>query len=65
METSTSILSYCPAILQIYFCTLNMKYTSGIVLEVFWFPKFATLWKQLETNLENDLYLSTFSPSRI
>ena len=35
-----------------------MKYTSSILLDIFWISKFATLWKQLEDNLENDLYLS-------
>ena len=47
--TSTSILPcWNWAILQIYFCTLNMKHTSSILLEIFWLSKFATLWKQLK-----------------
>ena len=29
-----------------------MKYTSTILLEIFWPPKFVTLWKQLKNNLD-------------
>ena len=35
-----------------------MKFTSSILLDTFWLSKFATLWKQWENNLKNDLYLS-------
>ena len=42
------LLVFSPAeielyIFQIYFCTLNLKYNSHILLEIFWFPKFVTL----------------------
>ena len=44
MQTFISILScWNWAIFQIYFCTLNMKYTASILLEIFWFLKFLTL----------------------
>ena len=40
-------------ILQIYLCTLNMKCTSSILSEIFWFPKFVTL------KINSNLYVSS------
>ena len=34
-----------------YFYILNMKYTSRILLEIFWFPKLVTLKKKKKLNL--------------
>ena len=45
------------AILQIYFCTLNMKYTSSILLEIFWFPKFVTLKNNLNLYVSSILWV--------
>ena len=57
-KTCTSILScWNWAILQIYFCTLNMKYTSSILLEIFWFPKFVTLKNNLNLYVSSILWV--------
>ena len=45
------------AILQIYFFTLNIKYTSNILLELFWFPKFVTLRNNLNTYVSSILWV--------
>ena len=45
------------AILQICFCTLNMKYTSSILLEIFWFPKFVTLKNNLNLYVSSILWV--------
>ena len=45
------------AILQIYFCTLNMKYTSSILLEIFWFRKFVTLKSNLNLHVSSILWV--------
>ena len=58
MWTFISILSsWNWAILQIYFCTLNMRYTSSIFLEIFWFPKFVTLKNNLNLYVSSILWV--------
>ena len=52
------LLVFSPAKIELKFqCTLNMKYTSSIILEIFWLPKFVNLWKELKSSL--DLYVSS------
>ena len=58
MWTFISILSsWNWAILQIYFCTLNMRYTSSIFLAIFWFPKFVTLKNNLNLYVSSILWV--------
>ena len=45
------------AILQIYFCTLNMKYNLSILLEIFWFPKFVTLKNDWNLHVSSILFV--------
>ena len=45
------------AILQIYFCTLNMKYTSTILLKIFWSPNFMTLKSNLNLYVSSILWV--------
>ena len=53
----TCTLTWNWAILQIYFCILNMKYTSNILLKVFWFPKFVTLKNNLNLYVSSILWV--------
>ena len=58
MQTFISTLScWNLAIFQIYFCTLNMKYTASILLEIFWFLKFLTLRNNLNLYVSSILWV--------
>ena len=58
MNTFISIFScWNWAILQIYFCTLKMKYTSSILSEISWFPKFVTLKNNLNLYVSSLLWV--------